>query len=141
MIITSKPNYRKKITYIIVLIVATIASMITITHLFRASAAVAGWNAGRIISDSVFTNKNTMTVTEIQSFLNSKVPICNTNGEEWGRIRYNQSKFTCLKDYRKAQVRPIPTLARPAAKSRQPPWIRPICCSTVKMSAFASMAG
>ena len=99
MIITSKPNYRKKITYIIVLIVATIASMITITHLFRASAAVAGWNAGRIISDSVFTNKNTMTVTEIQSFLNSKVPICNTNGEEWGRIRYNQSKFTCLKDY------------------------------------------
>lgn len=40
----------------------------------------------RIIDDPIFTNKNTMGISAIQSFLNSKVPVC-------------RSGYTCLKDY------------------------------------------
>jgi len=50
------------------------------------AASGAEFNAGRIIDDTVFTSKNSMTVQDIQYFLNSKVPNCNTG-------------FTCLKDY------------------------------------------
>ena len=35
---------------------------------------------GRIIDDVVFTNKSSMTVAQIQAFLNSKIPTCDTNG-------------------------------------------------------------
>jgi|GEM_PF-902975 len=79
------------------------------------------FNAGYIISDNVFTNKSSMRVDQIQTFLNSKVPTCDTNGIqlsemnntgvpdyngdgsiqrwEWGKAKYNQTIFTCLKDY------------------------------------------
>ena len=99
MIIAPAPRYKKIIASTAVLLVISLALTFCIMQVFRAKAAVVGWNAGNVISDSVFTNKSTMTVNEIQSFLNSKVPVCNTAGEEWGRKRYNQNSFICLKDY------------------------------------------
>lgn len=56
-----------------------------------AKASLAGFSAGNIISDAVFTNKNTMTQAQIQSFLNSKVSAC-------------QSGYVCLKDFRITSV-------------------------------------
>lgn len=50
-----------------------------------------GWNAGNIISDAVFTNSATMNESQIQAFLNAKVPVC-------------QSGYTCLKDFRQSTV-------------------------------------
>ena len=41
---------------------------------------VIGFNPGRIIDDAVFTNKNSMSVSDIQTFLNAKGASC-TNGE------------------------------------------------------------
>src|SRR5687768_4525090 len=38
------------------------------------------FNAGRIIDDEVFTNKNTMSIQDIQNFLNAKLGSCDTNG-------------------------------------------------------------
>lgn len=68
------------------------------------------FDAGNIIGDSVFTNSSSMSVPQIQNFLNSKVPVCDTYGArtseygggtraQWGQARYGQSIFTCLKDY------------------------------------------
>jgi hypothetical protein len=80
------------------------------------SSAV-GFVAGNIIDDYTLTNKDTMSVSQIQNFLNSNVPTCDTNGtqtSEYGggtRAQWaaNQSlhpnipafypPFTCLKDY------------------------------------------
>lgn len=77
------------------------------------------WRAGNIIHDAVFTRSGSMTIDEIQAFLNSKVPNCDTwgngtspywapdyNGDgrtsraEYGQYRGNNTPFTCLKDYR-----------------------------------------
>lgn len=74
--------------------------------------ALSGWKAGRIINDSVFTDYNSMSASQIQSFLNGKVTSCDTNGQklsefggpdlngdgkvqrwEWGKSKYNQTKF------------------------------------------------
>lgn len=77
------------------------------------------WQAGDIIDDSVFTDKSSMSVQQIQDFLNSKVGTgyygrvagqCDSQGQavsEMGggtRAQYAASKgysstFTCLKDY------------------------------------------
>lgn len=64
---------------------ATITSFLLMPG--RNTEALSGsqFNAGRIIDDAVFYNKNTMSTTQIQEFLNSKVPNCGNN---------------CLKDYR-----------------------------------------
>lgn len=72
--------------------------------------APAGWDAGNIISDQVFTNSNSMTAAQIQTFLNSKVPTCDTWGTQpsefgggtraqWAAARGYYPPFTCLKDY------------------------------------------
>lgn len=81
----------------------------------KASAVSAGdWNAGNIISDDQFYNSGAMTVAGIQSFLETKVPTCDTNGtqpaSEYGRsdithAQYAASRgwsgppYVCLSDY------------------------------------------
>ena len=74
------------------------------------------FRAGRIIDDPVFFDGNAMNVTEVQMFLNAKVPECDTNGTqfttrwnggagryytraEWGALNGNPAPYTCLKDY------------------------------------------
>lgn len=74
------------------------------------ASPVVGFEAGRIIDDSVFTNRNSMTAAQIQSFLNLMVPVCDTQGEqisefgggtraEWAAARGYYPPFTCLKDF------------------------------------------
>lgn len=83
---------------------------VTFVNTKAVSAAIPDWQAGNIISDSVFTNKSSMSVNSIQSFLNSKVPNCDTWGEEtseygggtrrqWAESRGYSPPFTCLRDY------------------------------------------
>lgn len=59
------------------------------------------WKAGRIIDDAIFFNKNAMTVTQIQQFLNAKVPVCDTNHNAsfWLYGYWNAPPYTCIKDY------------------------------------------
>jgi hypothetical protein len=66
------------------------------------------FKAGRIVDDNVFFDGNAMDIPTIQSFLNSKVPVCDTNGTKaYGgttRAAYsasvgNPAPFTCLKNY------------------------------------------
>jgi len=74
--------------------------------------AVSGseWRAGRIADDATFTNANAMSVSEIQAFLNARVPSCDTWGTQasefgggtraqYGAANGNPAPFTCLKDY------------------------------------------
>lgn len=71
---------------------------------------VVGFQAGRIIDDAIFTAKDAMNVGQIQNFLNSKVPVCDTNGTQtseygggtraqWGAAHGNPAPFICLKDF------------------------------------------
>ncbi|HET7302149.1 MAG TPA: NBR1-Ig-like domain-containing protein [Candidatus Saccharimonadales bacterium] len=74
------------------------------------------FNAGRIIDDVVFTNYQAMSVSDIQNFLNAKVPSCDTSGSqdsshwnsgagryytraEWGSLKGYPAPYTCLKSY------------------------------------------
>jgi hypothetical protein len=81
-------------------------SLINTAH----AAPVVGFNAGRIIDDDVFTAYSSMNTSQIQSFLNSKVPSCDTNGvqasefgggtrAQWGAAHGHPAPFICLKDY------------------------------------------
>lgn len=71
---------------------------------------IVGFKPGRIIEDNVFTNANSMTVEQIQLFLNSKVSSCDTYGTQtsefgggtraqWAASRGYSTPFTCLKNY------------------------------------------
>lgn len=68
----------------------------------------ADFNPSRIIDDAVFFNPNAMNAGDIQTFLNSKVPVCDTNGTQpyagTTRAAYSialghNPPFICLKDY------------------------------------------
>ncbi|MCA9346754.1 hypothetical protein KC960_04655, partial [Candidatus Saccharibacteria bacterium] len=80
------------------------------------SSALSGsdFQAGRIIDNSVFFNTGAINVQQIQEFLNSKVPSCDTNGTQtiydssygdtvtravYSSRRGVSTPFTCLKDY------------------------------------------
>lgn len=77
----------------------------------QATSALSGsdYKAGRIIDDAVFYNSNSMSSAQIQQFLETKVPVCDTNGEkpyasttraDYGTSRGYPPPYTCLKDYR-----------------------------------------
>jgi hypothetical protein len=65
----------------------------------RRADAVTGadWRPGRIIDDAVFFNKYSMTVSQIQAFLNAKVPVCAKNHTDYSPTY--PGPYTCLKDY------------------------------------------
>lgn len=92
-----------------VFVVAALLLSIGGSYTARAVTA-ADWRAGRIIDDGAFTDANAMSVAQIQSFLNSKVPNCDTWGTQasefgggtraqYGASHGNPAPFTCLKDY------------------------------------------
>lgn len=73
------------------------------------------FQAGRIMDDGVFFNGNGMSMSQIQEFLNAKVPACDTNGQKtiydsaykdtvtrkvYAERRGVSTPFTCLKDFR-----------------------------------------
>lgn len=74
------------------------------------AAPIVGFRAGNIIDDAIFTNKSSMSPTQIQQFLESQVPVCDTFGQEpsefgggtraqWAAARGYSPPFTCLKDF------------------------------------------
>lgn len=97
---------------------ALIASLFIVgTYIFMDSRASAlsgsEFQAGRIIDDSVFFNPGGMSVNDIQVFLNSKVPTCDTNGTqpyagttraEYGASRGYPAPYICLKNFRQDTV-------------------------------------
>lgn len=69
--------------------------------LLRKAPALSGndFNPAYIIDDVKFFNGNTMSISGIQSFLNSKVPSCDTNHARSGSANDPGPPYTCLKDY------------------------------------------
>jgi hypothetical protein len=101
------------------LLIATMLSAVC-GNVFSARAAArsvnpSDWQAGRIIDDNLFTDANSMTADQIQSFLNAQVPNCDTNGTQpatdWGRSDLTHAQYAtqvkgwpgppyvCLKNY------------------------------------------
>jgi hypothetical protein len=118
MIIPNKNNIKIITPYKLIAICLALAFalfMVIYPHyMAKATANANNFQPGRIIDDSVFTNVNSMNVTQIQAFLNSKVSSCDTNGTQpasyFGRpdlthAQYAAMKgwaappYTCLKDY------------------------------------------
>ena len=72
------------------------------------SANESDFDAGNIISDSIFYNGNAMSASEIQTFLDKKVPRCTigdigrTSGMAWGNT---QIAKTCLRNFSMNTVR------------------------------------
>jgi hypothetical protein len=91
-----------------VMMAATLSSLLPSSASAQSSGS--SFNAGRIIDDAVFFNSNSMTVAQIQSFLNARVPECDT----WGQKMYNSTQtraqwaaannrpappYTCLRNF------------------------------------------
>lgn len=98
--------------------IASIIAAISVTVIFRNSPSTAvtanDWQAGNIVNDFLFTHSDDMSVADIQAFLNSINPSCDTNGTqpatEYGRSDLTHAQYAamkgwhgppyiCLKDY------------------------------------------
>jgi hypothetical protein len=84
------------------LIALAVSSSVLIAMPQQAKAvSAADWKAGRIIDDAVFFNRDSMSVQQIQDFLNAKVPGC----DRWNPTRFTYAgkpygpPYTCLKEY------------------------------------------
>jgi len=85
--------FKIKLTSLVVL------SFLAIALFIPRAASAASFDAGRIIDDSVFTNKSSMSVGDIQNFLNSKVPTCDTYHAPGPSSQGANPPWTCLKNY------------------------------------------
>src|SRR5437762_3316569 len=108
-----KKNLLLGIVLAAILLIAS-ASAVLFTQKHDAEAYTTGFNPGRIIDDYIFTDTSTMSSTQIQDFLNSKVSSCDTNGSrpasDYGRPDLTHAQYaatrgwsappyTCLKDF------------------------------------------
>lgn len=79
MNIARKKTSPIKIIAALVLVVAVIASLMTYMQSTSQAADLSNFDAGNIMSDSVMSNKNSMSEAQIQAFLESKNACNNTN--------------------------------------------------------------
>lgn len=77
-------------------VVVSITLSLFLSILSRPTVYAATFNPGRIIDDSKFTNSNSMHAADIDAFLRSKVPVCDT----WhAPSQGTNPPYTCLRDY------------------------------------------
>ncbi|MDB5177139.1 MAG: exported protein of unknown function [Candidatus Saccharibacteria bacterium] len=104
------PIKSRSIVISLMILFSAIGSSFLLVNGHASAASAAGFDAGTIISDNIFTNSGSMSASQIQSFLNSKVSTCDTNGTQtsefgggtraqWGAAHGHPAPFTCLKDY------------------------------------------
>ena len=72
----------------VVLVLSLLSGVVAPAPAVAASAS--DWDPGNIISDALFYDSNAMSVNDVQSFLNAKVPSCNAGS------------VPCLRDYRQS---------------------------------------
>lgn len=74
------------------------------------NVSASGFQADKIMDDAIMTNSKSMTAAQIQQFLESKVPVCDTMGtrpsefgggtrRQWAEARGHKPPYTCLRDY------------------------------------------
>jgi len=99
----------KRASFLVCLIIVVGAALFATQSQAAHASTLGSFRPGNIISDSLFFNKNSMSVSDIQNFLNQRVPTC----DRWGtkiysgsqtRAQYGASRgypapYTCLKDY------------------------------------------
>lgn len=109
-LVTRRPRNTSMVVASAIFVVSGIIGGLSLLQTRANAAPVVGFEAGKIIDDGVFTNSLSMNPAQIQNFLNSKVPTCDTYGTQpseygggtraqWGAAHYGQSTFTCLKDF------------------------------------------
>lgn len=90
-------NVNQKIKEVLKVIMILLLIPVLMTAPILSAQSTDSFNAGRIIDDYTFFNSNSMSTLEIQNFLNSKVPVCETNHPQ-GSYPY-PPPYICLKDY------------------------------------------
>jgi hypothetical protein len=81
----------KNISKILLIALLVLAPLVLQKPLPTQAVTASDWRAGRIIDDAIFTNANDMSVSDIQAFLQSKVPVCDIHGEKSVGYYYNAS--------------------------------------------------
>lgn len=96
-------------------LLTSLCALLTLANVPLASAVSASeWRAGNIISDTLFYDSNSMSVDDIQAFLNAKNPTCDTWGTQPAtekgypnlthaqyaeKAGWSAPPYICLKDY------------------------------------------
>jgi hypothetical protein len=104
-------SYKKNLLLLIALSLGSLISMPVINPAKSFALSGGEFQANRIIDDGVFFNSGTMSVQDIQNFLNAKVPTCDTSGSQsfnggsqtraqWAAANGKPTPpYTCLKNY------------------------------------------
>lgn len=89
--------YKKAIIFGVPVVAIVVFSGLAILKNLSSAVSATDFNAGRIIDDEIFYNKNAMSVQQIQDFLNRQVESCDTWGtkpaSEWGRSDITRAQF------------------------------------------------
>ena len=91
-----KNQFRHIATLALIFVLTIIFSLLTTTLLttgksMKVQAQSSSFQAGHIIDDNIFTNDNSLTTAQIQTFLNDMVGSCDTNGTQSITYHYNAS--------------------------------------------------
>lgn len=107
-------RYSRNITFVLTAILLILSGLVISRHDTARAVAASDWSASNIIDDVVFYDNTSMSVGDIQAFMNSKNPSCDTQGtkpaSEYGRPDLTHAQYAanagwpgppyvCLRDY------------------------------------------
>lgn len=102
-------NPRSRMAMILYTLLLTSLCLLIFMQARASALSGVDFRASNIIDDSVFYNGTDLSLSQVQAFLNARVPVCDTNGTQpyggtsravYGAARGYPPPFTCLKDYR-----------------------------------------
>jgi len=98
---TKLQSMRSSLLLVAILIVLATIGVLVSQNKPTAALSGSSFTPGQIIDDAVFYNSNSMSADQIQSFLNSKVTNCDTNGtqsaSDWGYPSYTHAQLAQYK--------------------------------------------
>ncbi len=92
------PRILSKISILLMLPAVTLAAILIFRQPATHALTGADFQAGHIIDDAVFTDNSTMSVQDINNFLNAEAPTCDTSGSLSKSYYYNSSSGEVEKD-------------------------------------------
>jgi hypothetical protein len=107
----SNLRFRKYIATTFLAIICSFGGVAILSQGHAEAVSPSQWQPGYIIDDSLFYFSNSMSANDIQTFLSSKVPSCDTNGTkpisggsqtraQWAAANGKPAPpYVCLKDY------------------------------------------
>lgn len=128
-------SWTHKVGFSLLFLLAISASTLLVHRPAAYALTGANFQAGRIIDNPIFENNSAMSATDIQNFLNAKLPTCDTNGTQSYSYYYSDPAKGGTGEVNNSSTGTWTTSTRAVYGQRWDTWKSQVTSTTVTLAA------